>query len=91
MSNYASFKANPNSIENVLQDFNIYYKEDIIFISSGRNIQGNLRVFDLKGTEIFEDDIYGDDIKVPFHKLPGIYIVKLETETGIYPQKIIVQ
>ena len=91
VSNYASFKANPNSIENVLQDFNIYYKEDIIFISSGRNIQGNLRVFDLKGTEIFEDDIYGDDIKVPFHKLPGIYIVKLETETGIYPQKIIVQ
>lgn len=91
VSNFASFKANPNAIENVSQDFNIYYKEGLILISSGRNIQGTISVLDVKGVQVFEIEIYGDDIKVPFINPPGIYIVKLETETGIYPQKIVVQ
>ncbi|MBK7568157.1 MAG: T9SS type A sorting domain-containing protein [Chitinophagales bacterium] len=91
VSNYASFKANPNSIENVLQDFNIFYREDLIVISSVRSIQGTVCVFDLKGALVFENEIFANDIKIPFAQPPGIYIVKLETETGIYRQKIFVQ
>lgn len=90
VSNYSMFEANPNFLENHFHDFNIYYKEGIISISSNQNIYGDLSVFDLKGSEVFAKEINGDEIKVPFVKPSGIYLVKLETSFGIFSQKIIV-
>lgn len=89
VSNFASFHANPDAIENVKQDFIIYYTESMIIVSSDNNIQSNLQVFDTKGSKVLEEKIYGEHIKIPFNKPEGIYIVKIETNSGIFLQKII--
>lgn len=58
-----------------------------IHIHSSAAISG-LQVFDLSGTTVLNEDSQGT-IKAPFQ--PGIYVVKVTTDTGNYLKKIVVQ
>ncbi len=91
LSNYAMFLANPTAIESPSPNINIFYSEGIISIIGDQTFNGKMKIFDSKGARLLESDITGNNINLPFVQALGIYFIKLETETGIYRKKIIVQ
>jgi len=91
VSNFAMFLADPTTIIFNAHNVNIYYSNGSVSISNDQIMSGIVTIFNFNGAIISEKNIFGNNNTVPFVQPPGIYLLRLKLETGVYQQKFIVQ
>jgi len=85
--------AEPTNIEEPLQIINVFYLNNHIHLDLGGNTTTNvIQVFDSSGRMVLLQSLGNSTNQtIPFYSEPGIYIVRVINQSGVFSKKVLVR